>query len=215
MLTVKERNLQIKNTETRELSWQARNWHKLGLGNWLLSDDKLPENRDYVLISVLALALSVYLGSYQEPGYVLYKCWAPTPSHMTPHSSALGSLLMQKVLDCFLGPSGPGTSAAFGDEHILPGFFWSHSAVLSLTYITSDRVPVSTFESRALAGGQASVPCASDGRVHRAAASALHSCLGPGFLFPTQQAVRSALTPSAVIAKQWHTTSSAFSGPNK
>ena len=45
--------------------------------------------------------------------------------------------------------------------------------------------------------------CASDGRVQWE------------FLFPTQQAVRSALTPSAVIAKQWHTTSSAFSGPNK
>ena len=84
MLTVEERNLQIKNTETRELSWQARNWHKLGLGNWLLSDDKLPENRDYVLISVLALALSVYLGSYQEPGYVFYKCWAP---HSISHDS--------------------------------------------------------------------------------------------------------------------------------
>ena len=61
---------------------------------------------------------------------------------------------------------------------------------------------MSTFQSRALAGGQASVPCASDGRIHRAAASALHSCLGPGFLFPTRQAVRSALTPSTVIAKQ-------------
>lgn len=139
----------------------------------------------------------------------------PAPSHMTPHSSALVRLLMQRVLDRFLGTSGPGTSAAFRDEDILPGIFWSHSAVLSLTYITSDRVPVSTFESWALAGGQASVPSASDGRIHRAAASALHSCLGPGFLFPTQQAVRSALTPSAVIAKQWHTTSLAFSGANR
>ena len=47
----------------------------------------------------------------------------PTPSHMTPHSSALVRLLMQKVLDCFLGTSGPGTSAAFRDEDNLPGFF--------------------------------------------------------------------------------------------
>ena len=83
-VTVEEHNLQIKNPETQELSWQARNRHKLGLGNWLLSDYKLPENRDYVLISVLALALRVYLGSYQEPGYVLYKCWAP---HSIPHDS--------------------------------------------------------------------------------------------------------------------------------
>lgn len=76
-----------------------------------------------MLIGVLDLAPSVYLGSYQKPDMCCINVEPPAPSHMTPHSSALVTLLMQRVLDCFLGTSGPGTSAAFRDEDILPGIF--------------------------------------------------------------------------------------------
>lgn len=60
---------------------------------------------------------------------------------------------------------------------------------------------MSTFTSRALAGGQASVPCATDGRIHGAAALDLNLHVGPGFPLLTQQVVLSELTPSAVVAK--------------
>lgn len=79
-------------------------------------------------------------------------------------------------------------------------FFLNRSPVLSLTYITSDRGPVSTFGHMLLLVPELLVPCASAGRIHVAAAFYLR--LTSWAMLPTSCfMLLSELTPNQVTAK--------------